>query len=163
LALLSIALCAFHVDPALLAPQLAWPRLAPATIVLRGRADHASHYIGSALLAMGGGTALADVMGLYKELADGGAPQGSGFSFDDLAADRAGAELGQRAAREPLSLLQHLPQMTDDAFLMPDTGDLPTALGASAFSARFGREGSAAYQRMLAEIERRVASTPVLR
>ncbi len=163
LALLALGLYAFHIEPALLAPEWAWASLPRRELVLRGRADHALHFLTSALLAMGGDVGLADLLGLYKELADAGGVQGSGFSFDDLVADRAGAELGRRAATHPQALAQRLNQPWDDAFLMPPTADLPTGLRADEFARRFGRVGSAAYLELMDEVERRVVALPVLR
>jgi hypothetical protein len=39
---------------------------------------------------------------------------------------------------------------------MPPAGDLPENMDAAAFKARFDRVGSPAYQRLMAEIERRI-------
>lgn len=61
-------------------------------VTLNSRDDFPKHYLVSALLAAYAGTPLADAVGLFKEMED--AKQGSGFSFNDIAADRAGTRMG---------------------------------------------------------------------
>lgn len=70
-----------------------WPRIRPVVPTLLGRVDTAQHFVISAALAAWAGEPIADAIGLYKELAD--ARHGSGFSFADLAADRAGTRFGE--------------------------------------------------------------------
>lgn len=162
LALLAVTLYAFQVQPAWLAPDRAWTPLPQRPVVLRGRHDHALHYLLSATLVMGADPALADTLGLYKELADAGDRRGSGFSFDDIAADKAGTALGLRARHQPQLLAQLLPLMVDDVFLMPSVEGLPTALTAAQFEARFGSSDSPAFQAQMAEVERRIQALQLL-
>ena len=56
-------------------------------MLLAGRQDLAKHFAISAAISAHSGAPLADAIGLYKELED--ARGGSGFSFDDLAAEPA--------------------------------------------------------------------------
>ena len=63
---------------------------------LAGRADLAAHWSLSAALAVSLGDDIGGAMGEWKELSDS-RPGGSGFSFVDLAADRAGLALARRA------------------------------------------------------------------
>ncbi|HEX7234514.1 MAG TPA: hypothetical protein VF243_04520, partial [Nitrosospira sp.] len=72
----------------LLPEAVAWPRPVPHVITIDGRDDFAKHFMVSAAIAAYADTALADAIGLYKEIED--SRSGSGFSFNDLAADRAG-------------------------------------------------------------------------
>ena len=162
LALLAVTLYAFKLEPRWLAPQLDWPALPQRDITLRGRHDHALHYLLSATLVMGANRALADALGLYKELADAGDPRSSGFSFDDIAADKAGTALGQRALLEPHKLAQLLPLMIDDVFLMPAVDGLPTGLNAAQFQQQFGDVDSPRFAAQMAEVERRVQALPLL-
>jgi hypothetical protein len=74
----------------------AWPRPAAHTMTLYGRDDFSKHFLVSAALAANAGGPLADAVGLYKEVDD--ARVGSGFSFNDIAADRAGTRFGEFAA-----------------------------------------------------------------
>ena len=60
-------------------------------------ADLAQHFIVSAVIAAAGGTPIAAAAGVYKELND--ARDGSGFSFSDIAADRAGRALRRCSPR----------------------------------------------------------------
>ena len=138
-----------------------WPRPAAHPVVLRGREDFAMHFLVSAVLAAEGGGRLADAIGLYKEISD--SRGGSGFSFNDIAADRAGTRFGQIAARDPLRLQAELSKGLTDEDFMPGVADLPEFLSEAEFKATYGGVGAPAYERMKAEIERRVASRPLLR
>ncbi len=162
-AVLAVSLQAMGVPLARLAPEISWPAVPHRPVALRGRQDHALHYLLSAALTLGADTALADTLGLYKELADAGDRKGSGFSFDDIAADKAGVALGRLALQEPLHLARRLPLMAGDDFLMPAVEGLPTALTAAQFEARFGQVGSATYNTVMAEVARRVAEVGLLK
>ena len=61
------------------------------------RTDMAKHFMASAVLAATGAGTLAQIIGQEKELID--AKQGSGFSFIDLAGDRAGLRFGKTAVK----------------------------------------------------------------
>jgi uncharacterized protein YfiM (DUF2279 family) len=69
-----------------------------ATVALHSRTDLAKHWALSAALAAAFGRDASDVAGVWKELSDS-ADGGSGFSYVDLAADRAGILIGDRASR----------------------------------------------------------------
>lgn len=138
-----------------------WARPVPRPVLLRGREDFAMHFLVSAVLAAEGGGRLADAIGLYKEISD--SRGGSGFSFNDIAADRAGTRFGQIAARDPKRLQAELSRGVTDEDFMPGVADLPEFLSEAEFKATYGGIGAPAYERMQAEIERRVASRPLLR
>ena len=127
---------------------------------LRGRPDFPQHLLISAALAVEGGGPLADAIGLYKEVAD--ARHGSGFSFNDIAADRAGTRLGLLARRDPLAFQARLARGLDEADLMPDVSDLPEYLSVREFQRRYGGVGTPAYQAMLRDIEARLDRLPLL-
>ncbi|MES2718130.1 MAG: hypothetical protein V4795_20345 [Pseudomonadota bacterium] len=129
-------------------------------IRLGGRVDFPQHLLISAALAAEGGGPLADAIGLYKEVAD--ARHGSGFSFRDIAADRAGTRLGLHARRDPLGFQARLARGLAEADLMPDVGDLPEYMPEAEFRRRFGGVGAPAYQAMLREIETRLDVLPLL-
>jgi hypothetical protein len=142
----------------------AWPQPARQAVTLEGRDDLAKHFLLSATIAAYADTVLADAVGLYKEIED--ARGGSGFSFDDLAADRAGARFGDRAAAAESSaraLQLRVAVGIDDADLMPPWRDLPASLPEKAFRKRFGGLDSPAYRQLVDEIDSRVAALPVLR
>ena len=134
-------------------------RAAPGTdagynVTLLGRQDTPLHFLISAALSAEGGAALADAVGLYKELSD--SKGGSGFSFNDLAADRAGTRLGRLAVRDPLAFQARLAAGVQEDDLMPMVADLPESLTQHEFLRRYGGVGGAAYQQLLQDIEARL-------
>jgi len=140
-----------------------WPRPQRHGVLLNERGDFPKHFIISAALAAKAGGPLSDAVGLYKELAD--AREGSGFSFNDIAADRAGTRFGEYAA-DPDSaakLQQRLRAGVNQKDLMPMTEDLPEFMPEREFIRRFGGVDTPAYNSMMTEIERRVAALPFYR
>ena len=81
----------------------------PLIVTLQQRWDYPLHFLISALVAAEAGTPLADAVGLWKELTDA-RRGGSGFSFEDLAADRAGTRFGELAIRDPARLQARITQ-----------------------------------------------------
>ncbi len=138
-----------------------WPVVRPLHIVLDGRGDLAQHFLVSAAIAIDGTSPLSRAVGVYKEMAD--ARVGSGFSFNDLAADRAGTRLGELALARPVAAQERLRALRDDRELMPRWDDLPEYLPEAEFRRRFGGVEAPEYQRLLAEIDRRVAALAVMR
>lgn len=140
-----------------------WPRPAKHDVLLNGRDDFPKHFIISAALAANAGSPLSDAVGVYKEIAD--SRGGSGFSFNDIAADRAGTRFGEWAERSVSSrkLQQRLVAGIVERDIMPATEDLPEFLPEPEFIRRFGGVGAPPYNRMMAEIERRIAALPLYR
>lgn len=138
-----------------------WPRPRPLTLTLRGREDLAQHFIVSAALAAWAGEPLAAAIGLGKEVDD--SRQGSGFSFIDLAADRAGTRLGELATGNPQRLAAGVGAGLSDAALLPPIDGLPESMMTAEFQRRFGSVGAPAYQRMSDEIDRRIAAMALFR
>jgi hypothetical protein len=160
-ALLTLAFYANQRPLGMLVPAARhWPQPKPGVVTLRQRQDTALHFLVSAVIAAEEGTPLADAVGLWKEL-DDARRGGSGFSFNDLAADRAGTRFGERAVREPLRLQQRIAAGIGDADLLPEVGDLPEHLPEHEFIARFGGVGGAGYKRLLATIESRLQAMPI--
>ena len=114
------------------------------------------------MIAAEAGTPLADTVGLWKELADA-RHGGSGFSFNDLAADRAGTRFGELAVQDPPRLQARIAAGVADADLMPPVDGLPEHLPQAQFVARYGGVGGAADGRLLADIEARIDALPVFR
>lgn len=143
-----------------LIPEAAnWPRIRPVTLTLLERPDSAQHFVISATLAAWAGEPIANAIGLYKELDD--AQYGSGFSFADLAADRAGTRFGELLAGNDARLQALSQGKLTDHDLAPRLSDLPEAIDAGQFRRQFGHTGSPAYQRLSREIERRISSLPL--
>lgn len=148
----------------LLPEAASWPPLAPRVVTLDGRDDFAKHFLASAAIAAYADTALADAVGLYKELED--ARSGSGFSFNDIAADRAGTRFGELAVageRAARGLQQRVGAGLTDADLMPAWRDLPEGLPEATLRQRYGSIDAPQFQRLMREIEARVGALAVLR
>jgi hypothetical protein len=142
----------------LIPPAQRQGKLARFRIKLQGRTDFAQHFLTSAALAAHGDTLLSDAVGLYKEVSD--SQGGSGFSFTDIAADRAGTRFGELAAASPSearTLQKRLASGIGEADIMPAARDLPEHMSAAEFERRFGGVDSPAYRRIMAEIEDRIA------
>jgi len=134
------------------------------TLTLAGRKDLALHFLTSAALAVAAGGFFSDTMGVYKEITD--AQKGSGFSFSDLAADRAGtrfSELATRSAESAKKLWRVFAGPIQENDFMPSVENLPEFMSASAFRTRFGTVGSPAYNRVVQEIERRISALTLYR
>jgi len=138
-----------------------WRLPTPWRLVLAGREDFPLHYLISAALAAEAGGPFADAVGVFKEVLD--ARGVSGFSFNDLAADRAGTRFGLLARRSPAAVQARLAAELRDEDLLPDIRDVPESLSPAAFTARYGAIGSPAYQRLLADIEARLDRLPLYR
>jgi uncharacterized protein YfiM (DUF2279 family) len=127
-------------------------------IKLAGRNDFAQHFAVSAFLAATGGEHFSEMVGLYKELQD--AQGGSGFSFNDLAADRAGSKFGETATRSraaALRMQQRLAGTRDAGLFFPRVDDLPEFLNQAEFQRRYGGVDQPAYRKMRDKIDQRIA------
>lgn len=131
----------------------------PVRLVIADRDDMAQHFLLAALLSWQGGERLSQALGLAKELAD--ARVGSGFSFNDLAADEAGNRLGRLGAAQPGHLLAQLASELPSSAYFPDIGGLPEFLHEAEFRARYGRVGSPAYEAEMNKVRARVAALPL--
>jgi hypothetical protein len=135
-----------------------------ADLCLNGRVDFAQHYLLSALLSSQAGSRAASAIGLFKEVLDSTpGQQGSGFSFNDIAADLAGTRLGARARQEPVRLQFQATEARADTDWMPDVRDLPQFMSAQQVQQQYGGPGSPAFDRMWSDIQQRVDRLPVLR
>lgn len=126
-------------------------------VFLYRRIDLAKHFIASATMTATGGGHLANMIGMEKELSD--ARSGSGFSFVDLAGNRAGIRFGQFAVSSPENarkLQQLMANIQDYTAFMPDVRDLPENLNRSAFKKTYGSVYSPKYQEMLMIIDNRI-------
>ncbi len=131
-------------------------------VLLGGRRDLAQHFMTSAALAAQGGAALSDLVGLFKEVSD--SQGGSGFSFPDLAADRAGTRFAMlatgdtRGARAAQAAARS--GLTED-HIMPSIADLPEGMNQTAFAAAFKDTRSPAYRRITDRIDRSIDALPL--
>lgn len=133
-------------------------------LTLQRRQDFAEHFMLSAALAVAGDAALADAVGLYKELAD--AQGNSGFSFTDLAADRTGTRFGETATASEEAALRVQSILAGDAAeadIMPPLKDLPEHMNRQEFKQRFEHIDSPAFLAMQQQIEQRIAACRLYR
>jgi hypothetical protein len=159
----AILAIAFYVNGrslAILVPEAReWPQAERRGLRLGGRNDLAQHFTISAAVSSSAGAALADFIGLYKEFDD--ARRGSGFSFADLAADRAGTVFGQvaTATLESARRLQiRVGTGLADTDMMPDVAGLPEGVSSEEFTRLYRGAGAPAYGKIVEDIERRIAA-----
>jgi hypothetical protein len=132
------------------------------TLTLLGRRDLAQHFLISAGIAAAGGGGLANAVGLFKELDD--SRSGSGFSFTDLAADRAGVRLAETATGAGAARLQSLlADRPAESLFMPAVKDLPEFMPEKEFVRRFGGVDDPRYRQVADDIERRIAALEIHR
>ena len=159
-----LALAAYLIDKPLgdwIPEARQWPAAPPVRIVLQQRMDTAQHFIVSAMIAAWTDTRFANAIGVFKEFQD--ARTASGFSFADLAADRAGARFGKLAVENPFRLKTALAQNSKDEVLLPALDNLPEYLRESDLQRRFGNPNDPAYQAMVEEIDLRLRRGPLYR
>ena len=131
-------------------------RLREGTTV-RGRADWTRHFSISSALTVLSAVAPSNSAGLLKEELD--ADGGSGFSFGDLLADRAGTSLGEVATRDEAAAGALQARLAGgfelDAFF-PSADGLPENIPDAELRARYGGVGGAGFRRVADDVERRV-------
>ncbi|NKN33647.1 hypothetical protein [Marichromatium bheemlicum] len=139
-------------------------RLPQRTVTLRKREDLAQHFTASAALALEGGDLLSTLVGWYKEHSD--SDGGSGFSFIDLAANRAGIRFAGLATATPAQARwvreRARAGLVEDDF-MPRIAGLPEGMNKTEFAARFGDTEDPRYRRIAEHIERRLDARPIHR
>jgi hypothetical protein len=125
---------------------------------MRGRADWAKHFFVSAHLVALAGSETARSAGLVKEMVD--AHGGSGFSFADMAANRAGIVFAHALLSKRLTLDDIIQRFSVDAFL-PPIDDLREQLGAKEFYKDYGGLTDERLASELSRIEARVTALPI--
>lgn len=128
------------------------------TLLLQGRDDLAKHWALSAALAAVLGEETTDSLGEWKELNDS-LEDGSGFSFVDIAADRAGARTALRAL-DPATAdrtLRELARATEDGLLPSALLNGPEGLSEASFVDRYGSLDRERYRRAIGAIDRELA------
>lgn len=131
---------------------------------LRGRDDWPKHFFVSASLSVLAVSSVSDAAGLLKEEVDAGG--GSGFSFADLLADRAGATFAAAATRDEKTARAFQDRLArgfrvDDFF--PTATGLPEGLQDAELKSRYGGVGGEGYSRLAEEIEKRIQACAAYR
>jgi hypothetical protein len=132
-------------------------------VFLGGRQDLRLHFVVSAGLKLISDQGIGSAIGEFKELLDAG-KGGSGFSFIDLAADRAGIRFAERAV-DPAGGARRLQEMMSvsptEQLFFPLVADLPENMPREEFERRYGGIGKPGYDKMVREIDRRIDQCPV--
>ncbi|TXK96491.1 hypothetical protein BMR02_11480 [Methylococcaceae bacterium HT1] len=134
------------------------------SVFLYKRIDMAQHFMWSATFSALGNSHLANILGIEKELKD--ARKGSGFSFIDLGADRAGMNFGKQATASPeqaIKIQEKMARLEHYRAFMPDIRDLPEGLSSQAFTEQYQSIYSSRYQSILEELDRRIADCEIYR
>lgn len=142
----------------------AGPQPGALRVHLAGRRDFVQHFTISAAITAVANDGLADAIGLGKEFRDAGGK--SGFSFTDIAADRAGVRFARLAISSDAAarrIQRRLAAGLTEADMFPATADLPEHLSEAEFRRRFGDTTSPAYARLAGEIERRIGGLTIHR
>ena len=136
-------------------------------VTLRERVDWTKHFLLSAGLTALSSTTVSDAAGLLKEELDADVEKGgSGFSFGDLLADRAGTRFAWVATRDR----RHASAMQDrlergfhlDDFF-PVAAGLPENIPADVLEARYGGVGGKHYLVVAGRLERRLQTCAAYR
>ncbi|MEM6798091.1 MAG: M12 family metallo-peptidase [Planctomycetota bacterium] len=120
---------------------------------IQGRPDLAKHFFVSALLASKSDAETADQLGIAKETLD--AQRASGFSFVDLAANRAGIRFAEALGSGRLKLARFKEEFRLSLYV-PDLDGLPEGLTSSEVIEKYGGVGDERFDKVLAEIDKRI-------
>ncbi len=130
-------------------------------VVLAGRVDLRQHFIISAALEIASERGITHAIGEFKELLDA-RHGGSGFSFVDLAADRAGVRFAERATDSSTAArMQHL--LSDNQHegqLFQNIKGLPERLSKEVFERYFGNVKSDTYISLVHDIDACIGQLP---
>jgi hypothetical protein len=127
-------------------------------IVLGGRQDLRLHFIVSAGIKVIADSGVSFIAGEFKELMDA-LYGGSGFSFADLAADRAGTFFAQMAVSNDTDaekLQQGIMENPEETYFFPDVLWLPEGISQERFQQEFKHVESDQYQALINAIDQQI-------
>jgi hypothetical protein len=134
-------------------------------VALDGRPDWARHFCVSAAITVLLQEAVSDAVSLLKEELDAD-EGGSGFSFADLLADRAGAAFALSVTRDEAAARAMQDRLADGFGIeevFPTADGLPEGISKAELQSRYGGISGEGYCRVVEEIERRVAACAAYR
>lgn len=137
--------------------EAALPKAARQTLTLVGRSDLTQHFLISAAIAAGSNSGLSSIVGVFKEMED--SRGGTGFSFADLAADRAGiafAKLAVADSDQARALQISMARIRRESEFMPPIDHLPEGIMELEFKHTYHDLNSREYALVEAEITRRI-------
>jgi len=126
-------------------------------LLFHNRSDLPKHFFVSAAITVSTGEKFAKLVGLAKEIDD--SDGGSGFSFSDLAADKAGVKFGESAtasSREAIRFQEKILQIRTEKELFPSISNLPEGIMELEFKNKYKDLDSEAYKLINAEIDKRL-------
>jgi hypothetical protein len=134
-------------------------------VKLRNRVDIQKHFIYSVALQLFGTSTASNAIGELKEFLDSN-NGGSGFSFADLMADRAGTRLAMLATesdKSAFAVQEHLADISDENLVLPELIGLPEGISKQKFEQYYRDIDSLVYSSMLQSIDERLREIPVYR
>lgn len=130
---------------------------------LAGRDDLAKHFALSAAIAAAADPSIGEALGTWKEL-DDSLPGGSGFSFVDLAADRAGLRFGEAAADARAPAIVQAFRSGEKPQLLPlEALGFDEGMSESEFSRRYGNIAADRYDAFVVRIDKALDTLPIMR
>ena len=126
------------------------------------RKDLSQHFIFSAAIKLLSDQGVTVAIGEFKELMDR-VSTGSGYSFVDLAADKAGVAFADYLTHPETAVLaqNRLAQSANEPLFFPPIENLPEGLNTDAFIQAFTAVDSPEYQAMIADIKARLTQLPL--
>lgn len=127
-------------------------------VTLGARWDLMAHFLYSAGITLATQQGIGIAAGEFKELLDSGGG-GSGFSFPDLAADRAGVRFATEATASESSarqLQQVIVENVGEGVFFPSVSGLPEGLREKQFQKEYGSTQSETYRKQVALIDQRI-------
>lgn len=134
-------------------------------IDLKDREDLMLHFIYSSTIHIMSNSGISFSIGEIKEVSDS-ATGGSGFSFVDIAADKAGirfAEVATASNRSGRLLQQRLSMSTSEKDIFPDISALRENISEERFKSLYRNRQSDEYKAILSDIDRRIDALSIYR
>jgi len=138
-------------------------RYLQANTKLLGRVDLQKHFVYSIALQLFASLNASDAMGEMKEFLDSN-KGGSGFSFADLQADRAGARLAMLSTMSEQSALKTQQLVNIDMLeneIMPNIINLPEGVNQKIFEQKYQGVNAVEYKEMLTLIDNRLSKLAI--
>jgi len=129
-------------------------------VVIRGRSDWTKHFCVTAAIALLSDEIVSDAASLLKEELDSDIG-GSGFSFSDILASRAGTTFALWATRNEdaaRAIQDRIVRGFQIDEFFPPAADLPEGITDAELQTQYGGVGGEGYRRIIEEIERRIAT-----
>jgi len=139
-----------------------FPKAKKKPLTLLGRNDLSNHFLISAAIAAGSNSGLSSIVGVFKEMDD--SREGSGFSFADLAADKAGirfAGIATGQENQALDLQKAMVKISNESAFMPGIDHLPEGIMEFEFKKDYHDLNSMEYALVEQEIDQRISNCSV--